>query len=131
MLIAAFSYNSAYTILGVKDIGTTSPTVIYQINCMYDGQPFSLVSYDNTFLFAVGRAIDLSGNELAFHHLKFRRADGTIASGTGYFKLISSPSSTTSYMLIHSDKTPTGTYVWSCGYYNNGGIPTAIYSVLD
>ena len=87
---------------------------------MNNGQPFSLVetTSDTTYLCAVGRVIDSSGNELAFHHLKLKRDDYDMFET--WSKRISSPPTTSSYTLIHSNKKPGGSSVRSGGYYNKG-----------
>jgi hypothetical protein len=79
MMIAALSDDEKYRIVWFKDAGLAFASSEYQVK-MNKGQAFSLVSYDSTYLWAVGRAVDGSSNEQAFHHLKLRRSDGFINS---------------------------------------------------
>jgi hypothetical protein len=47
---------------------------------MNKGQAFSLVKWDIDYIWAVGRVVDGSSVEQAFHHVKFEFKDGTIHS---------------------------------------------------
>jgi hypothetical protein len=40
------------------------------------GDPYSIVNYDSTYIWVVGRMRDSSGNEKAFHHARINKADG-------------------------------------------------------
>ena len=79
MMIAAFSDDENYKIVWIKRLGDVHPDFRFQVN-MNKGQAFSLVFWDSTKIWAVGRAVDGSSNEQAFHHLKLRRSDGFINS---------------------------------------------------
>ena len=80
MMMAAFSDDENYRIVWIRDFGSiSSARSRYQVN-MNNGQAFSLVSWDSTYIWAVGRAVDGLNNEQAFHHLKLKRQDGTINS---------------------------------------------------
>ena len=68
---------------------------------MEKGQAFSLVSWDSTYIWAVGRALDDSSNEQAFHHIKM--AKEFFAYDSGLYKSVSSPA-TGKHVLLHSDK---------------------------
>jgi hypothetical protein len=61
-MIAALSDDEKYRIVWFRDAGVASASSDYQVE-MNKGQAFSLVSYDSTYLWAVGRAVDDSSNE--------------------------------------------------------------------
>jgi hypothetical protein len=67
---------------------------------MNEGQAFSLVFWGSTYIWAVGRAVDGSSNEQAFHHLKLNRE--VIDSGPFYLEVPST--ATGKHILLHSDK---------------------------
>jgi hypothetical protein len=80
LLIASFSIDTDYRILYFKEVGNpTAGLSLYQVNSN-NGKPYSLVLYDSTYIWAVGRVVDSSSNEHAFHHLKLGRSDGTLNS---------------------------------------------------
>ena len=69
-MIAAFSDDEKYKIVWIKNFGSSASSM-FQVN-MNKGQPFSLVS-DLLNMWAVGRAVDSSSNEQAFHHLNLKK----------------------------------------------------------
>ena len=77
-MIVALSDDENYRIIWIKEFGTNCLSE-YQVH-MNKGQAFSLVSWTTTYIWAVGRAVDGSNNEQAFHHLKLNKIDGVIDS---------------------------------------------------
>jgi hypothetical protein len=77
MMIAAFSDDENYRIVWITGFGVSSGYSQYQVN-MIKGQAFSLVFWDSNYIWAVGRAVDGSSNEQAFHHLKLKRQNSDI-----------------------------------------------------
>ena len=78
LMIVAFSDDEKYKIVWIRRL-YDDPDFRYQVN-MNKGQAFSLVFWDSTYIWAVGRAVDGSSNEQAFHHLKLDREEGFINS---------------------------------------------------
>lgn len=129
VLVAAIDVGDVYEILFVKGFsGTGSISGKITMNSGGKGQPFSLIPYDYEYMWVVGRVVDGS-SEYPFHHLKTKRYESSI--NEVIYKQRTS-STTTKYLLMHSDKKYNNQkFLWSCGYYDNGGTPYAIYSVLQ
>jgi hypothetical protein len=79
LMIVAFSDDENYRIVWIRDFEKSEGKSQYQVN-MNNGQAFSLVFWDSDYIWAVGRAVDSSSNEQAFHHLKLHRDYGDIDS---------------------------------------------------
>jgi hypothetical protein len=80
MMIAAFVDDFKCRIVWIKDFGISSGLSLYLVQSLNAAQAFSLVYYDSAYIWAVGRAVDSSSNEQAFHHLKLKKDDGIIDS---------------------------------------------------
>ena len=77
ILVAAINNDQNYQLLWFKDFSIAAGLPLTKVT-MNNGQPFSIIEYDSTNLWVVGRAIDGSAQEQAFHHLQVQRADGVI-----------------------------------------------------
>jgi hypothetical protein len=58
------------------DTSTITPSFL-TVSANTDGDPYSIVNQDSTYIWAIGRMKDSFSNEKAFHHARINKADGT------------------------------------------------------
>ena len=78
MLIAAISEDDDSKIIYGSEISGSNPIPKYDI-IISEGEPFSLVEHNSTYLWIVGRVVDAINNlEQAFYHTLINRLDGNL-----------------------------------------------------
>lgn len=75
-LYIAYVYQpTLYQVFKLSNLSTNGFSLTYLISAT-NGEPFTILNEDISYFWMIGRIIDASSSELAFHHARIRKIDG-------------------------------------------------------